>query len=222
MENGFILPIEKEIFIDQLKDIVDKAEDMLSEEVEGERPGALRDTPLQGSSPVGTGDEVRTNGVGEKFWILYAKSCGLKPKRNIEAGKNSIFRIVWLDCLSAVFQSLRGQKDGTPQPVYQQNGKVCLLNGNIGEPTRCNVLHRTSSVGKTKEFFMELLIMRCGSIYSTWTHSETRMWFTVYKVDCCVSPWMKNYNSSQNMHKWRRKYLQFIDTGFPAKLFPHQ
>ncbi|XP_058230200.1 serine/threonine-protein kinase WNK2 isoform X3 [Hemibagrus wyckioides] len=57
VENGFILPIEKEIFIDQLKDIVDKAEDMLSEDVEGERPGALRDTPLQGSSPGGTGDE---------------------------------------------------------------------------------------------------------------------------------------------------------------------
>lgn len=59
MENGFILPIEKEIFIDQLKDIVDKAEDMLSEEVEGERPAALRDAPLQGQTPGGMGDEVR-------------------------------------------------------------------------------------------------------------------------------------------------------------------
>lgn len=67
MENGFILPIEKEIFIDQLKDIVDKAEDMLSEEVEGERPDALRDTPLQGSSPGGVGDEVRTYVTDEKF-----------------------------------------------------------------------------------------------------------------------------------------------------------
>ncbi|XP_062842851.1 serine/threonine-protein kinase WNK2 isoform X2 [Trichomycterus rosablanca] len=57
VENGFILPIEKEIFIDQLKDIVDKAEDMLSEEVEGERPGTVRDTPLQGISPAGVGDE---------------------------------------------------------------------------------------------------------------------------------------------------------------------
>lgn len=65
MENGFILPIEKEIFIDQLKDIVDKAEDMLTEEVEGERPSALGDTPLQGSSPGGEGDEVRTYVIGE-------------------------------------------------------------------------------------------------------------------------------------------------------------
>lgn len=36
-ENDFILPLEKEVFIEQLKDIVDKAEDMLSEDTEGER-----------------------------------------------------------------------------------------------------------------------------------------------------------------------------------------
>lgn len=67
MDNGFILPIEKEIFIDQLKDIVDKAEDMLSEEAEGERPSALRDTTLQGSSPGGIGDEVRRYAKGESL-----------------------------------------------------------------------------------------------------------------------------------------------------------
>uniref|UniRef100_A0A8B9JQT7 Serine/threonine-protein kinase WNK CCTL2 domain-containing protein n=1 Tax=Astyanax mexicanus TaxID=7994 RepID=A0A8B9JQT7_ASTMX len=58
VENGFILPIEKEIFIDQLKDIVDKAEDMLNEEVEGDRPSAPRDAPLQGHFPGGVGDEA--------------------------------------------------------------------------------------------------------------------------------------------------------------------
>ncbi|XP_072569235.1 serine/threonine-protein kinase WNK2-like isoform X1 [Paramormyrops kingsleyae] len=45
VENDFILPLEKEIFIEQLKDIVDKAEDMLSEDTEGERSSD------QGSSP---------------------------------------------------------------------------------------------------------------------------------------------------------------------------
>ncbi|KAF7664866.1 hypothetical protein LDENG_00161790 [Lucifuga dentata] len=45
VENDFILPLEKEVFIEQLKDIVDKAEDMLSEDTEGER---LSD---QGGSP---------------------------------------------------------------------------------------------------------------------------------------------------------------------------
>ncbi|XP_030634227.1 serine/threonine-protein kinase WNK2 [Chanos chanos] len=48
VDNGFILPTEKEIFIDQLKDIVDKAEDMLSEEMEGERASALGGSPQQG------------------------------------------------------------------------------------------------------------------------------------------------------------------------------
>lgn len=47
-ENGFILPMEKEIFIDQLKDIVDKAEDMLNEEDMGdEQSTALSCSPLQ-------------------------------------------------------------------------------------------------------------------------------------------------------------------------------
>lgn len=41
VENGFILPIEKEIFIDQLKDIVDKAEDILSEDIDGEKTSEL-------------------------------------------------------------------------------------------------------------------------------------------------------------------------------------
>ncbi|KAL6456637.1 hypothetical protein MHYP_G00351810 [Metynnis hypsauchen] len=37
VENDFILLLEKEMFIDQLKDIVEKAEDILSEDTEGER-----------------------------------------------------------------------------------------------------------------------------------------------------------------------------------------
>ncbi|XP_013888011.1 serine/threonine-protein kinase WNK2 isoform X11 [Austrofundulus limnaeus] len=41
VENDFILPLEKEAFIEQLKDIVDKAEDMLSEDTEGERTSDL-------------------------------------------------------------------------------------------------------------------------------------------------------------------------------------
>ncbi|XP_047661871.1 serine/threonine-protein kinase WNK2 isoform X1 [Tachysurus fulvidraco] len=106
VDNGFILPMEKEIFIDQLKDIVDKAEDMLSEEAEGERPSALRDTTLQGSCPGGTGDEV--------------------------------------------MQNLKGLKDATPQPVYQQNvlhtGKRWFIICPVDEPS---VSQDVSSEGAT-------------------------------------------------------------------------
>nr|XP_043879380.1 serine/threonine-protein kinase WNK2 isoform X4 [Solea senegalensis] len=49
VENGFILLLEKEIFIDQLKDIVDKAEDMLHEDIEGEKASTLSCSPQQGS-----------------------------------------------------------------------------------------------------------------------------------------------------------------------------
>lgn len=48
MENGFILLLEKEIFIDQLKDIVDKAEDMLHEDMGDEKDTTLSCSPLQG------------------------------------------------------------------------------------------------------------------------------------------------------------------------------
>ncbi|XP_034028633.1 serine/threonine-protein kinase WNK2-like isoform X3 [Thalassophryne amazonica] len=47
VENDFILPLEKEVFIDQLKDIVDKAEDMLSEDTEGERGSDHGCCPIQ-------------------------------------------------------------------------------------------------------------------------------------------------------------------------------
>lgn len=56
MENDFILPLEKEVFIEQLKDIVDKAEDMLSEDTEGEKNSEQAGGPKQAEAP---GTEVR-------------------------------------------------------------------------------------------------------------------------------------------------------------------
>ncbi|XP_065096909.1 serine/threonine-protein kinase WNK2 isoform X6 [Paramisgurnus dabryanus] len=57
VENGFILPIEKEIFIDQLKDIVDKAEDILSEEMDGEKTSELGKSHFEGETSEETGEE---------------------------------------------------------------------------------------------------------------------------------------------------------------------
>uniref|UniRef100_A0A8C1KGA4 non-specific serine/threonine protein kinase n=1 Tax=Cyprinus carpio TaxID=7962 RepID=A0A8C1KGA4_CYPCA len=51
VENGFILPIEKDIFIDQLKDIVDKAEDILCEDMDGEKKSEPGTSHLQGQTP---------------------------------------------------------------------------------------------------------------------------------------------------------------------------
>ncbi|XP_019126842.2 serine/threonine-protein kinase WNK2 isoform X4 [Larimichthys crocea] len=47
VENDFILLLEKEMFIEQLKDIVDKAEDMLSEDAEAERNSDQGGSPKQ-------------------------------------------------------------------------------------------------------------------------------------------------------------------------------
>ncbi|XP_070405522.1 serine/threonine-protein kinase WNK2 isoform X4 [Nothobranchius furzeri] len=59
VENGFILPLEKEIFIDQLKDIVDKAEDMLHEDMGNEKTTTLSSSPQQGQmSEVGENQQT--------------------------------------------------------------------------------------------------------------------------------------------------------------------
>lgn len=59
VENGFILLLEKEIFIDQLKDIMDKAEDMLNEDMEGERTSTLSCSSQKGQISEGLVGEVR-------------------------------------------------------------------------------------------------------------------------------------------------------------------
>ncbi|XP_075431035.1 serine/threonine-protein kinase WNK2 isoform X9 [Ascaphus truei] len=50
VENEFILQTEKEIFIEQMKDVIDKAEDMLSEDTEGERSSDQAASPPQADS----------------------------------------------------------------------------------------------------------------------------------------------------------------------------
>lgn len=68
MENDFILPLEKEVFIEQLKDIVDKAMDMLSEDTEGERNSDQGGSPKQNEGAGTLGMEVRKD-------LLTVNSC---------------------------------------------------------------------------------------------------------------------------------------------------
>uniref|UniRef100_A0A8C7H9V7 non-specific serine/threonine protein kinase n=1 Tax=Oncorhynchus kisutch TaxID=8019 RepID=A0A8C7H9V7_ONCKI len=67
-ENFFILPIEKAMFIDQLKDIVDKAEDMLSEDMEGETDSALGGSPQLGHTSWGPGGESQQPGAPQPVY----------------------------------------------------------------------------------------------------------------------------------------------------------
>ncbi|XP_077429327.1 serine/threonine-protein kinase WNK2 isoform X8 [Vanacampus margaritifer] len=68
VENGFILPLEKEIFIDQLKDIVDKAEDMLNDDTEGERASTLSCSPQQGQTSEGQVGESQQSGLSQPVY----------------------------------------------------------------------------------------------------------------------------------------------------------
>ncbi|XP_074862226.1 serine/threonine-protein kinase WNK2 isoform X8 [Carettochelys insculpta] len=59
VENEFILQTEKEIFIEQMKDIIDKAEDMLSEDTEGERSSDQGTSPQQDAYRLEMNEENR-------------------------------------------------------------------------------------------------------------------------------------------------------------------
>ncbi|XP_076013080.1 serine/threonine-protein kinase WNK2 isoform X3 [Genypterus blacodes] len=68
VENGFILYLEKEIFIDQLKDIVDKAEDMLHEDMEGESISNMSCSPPQGQASEGIEGERQQPGAPQPVY----------------------------------------------------------------------------------------------------------------------------------------------------------
>lgn len=76
VENDFILPVEKEVFIEQLKDIVDKAEDMLSEDTEGERNSDQGGSPKQSEGTDTLGTEVRKE-------LLIVNSCARAIRRRV-------------------------------------------------------------------------------------------------------------------------------------------
>ncbi|XP_032927505.1 serine/threonine-protein kinase WNK2 isoform X4 [Catharus ustulatus] len=59
VENEFILQSEKETFIEQMKDIIDKAEDMLSEDTEGERSSDQGTSPQQDADKLEMSEEKR-------------------------------------------------------------------------------------------------------------------------------------------------------------------
>ncbi|MFT7804416.1 serine/threonine-protein kinase WNK2 isoform X1 [Arapaima gigas] len=99
VENDFILPLEKEVFIEQLKDIMDKAEDMLSEDTEGERSSDQGASPQQGPSGSFPGGEVQTpcsGGVMGYPWNLLVH-------------------------VPLLFQSAKTPQPQVNQTVYQQN-----------------------------------------------------------------------------------------------------
>lgn len=75
VENDFILPLEKEVFIEQLKDIVDKAEDMLSEDTEGERNSEQAGGLKQTEAPGILGTEVRTKPFAVNSCNIFSLEC---------------------------------------------------------------------------------------------------------------------------------------------------
>ncbi|XP_038627979.1 serine/threonine-protein kinase WNK2 isoform X5 [Tachyglossus aculeatus] len=94
VENEFILQAEKETFIEQLKDIIDKAEDMLSEDTEGERSSDQGISPqsnnARGLDPKEENQQSQVNApvyqqnvlhTGKRWFII----CPVAENRTTEA-----------------------------------------------------------------------------------------------------------------------------------------
>ncbi|XP_045063162.1 serine/threonine-protein kinase WNK2 isoform X2 [Coregonus clupeaformis] len=81
VENDFILLLEKEMFIEQLKDIVDKAEDMLSEDTEGERISDHAGSPQQIHGAVILGGEGSKTATPNSPQLVYQQNVLHTGKR---------------------------------------------------------------------------------------------------------------------------------------------
>nr|XP_046199186.1 serine/threonine-protein kinase WNK2-like isoform X3 [Oncorhynchus gorbuscha] len=81
VENDFILFLEKEMFIEQLKDIVDKAEDMLSEDTEGERISDHVGSPQQSHGAVILGGEGTNTATPNSPQLVYQQNVLHTGKR---------------------------------------------------------------------------------------------------------------------------------------------
>ncbi|XP_029576131.1 serine/threonine-protein kinase WNK2 isoform X3 [Salmo trutta] len=81
VENDFILLLEKEMFIEQLKDIVDKAEDMLSEDTEGERISDHVGSPQQSHGAVILGGEGSKTAAPNSPQLVYQQNVLHTGKR---------------------------------------------------------------------------------------------------------------------------------------------
>uniref|UniRef100_A0A8C8CLS5 non-specific serine/threonine protein kinase n=1 Tax=Oncorhynchus tshawytscha TaxID=74940 RepID=A0A8C8CLS5_ONCTS len=81
VENDFILLLEKDMFIEQLKDIVDKAEDMLSEDTEGERISDHVGSPQQSHGAVILGGEGTKTATPNSPQLVYQQNVLHTGKR---------------------------------------------------------------------------------------------------------------------------------------------
>ncbi|XP_067251645.1 serine/threonine-protein kinase WNK2-like isoform X2 [Chanodichthys erythropterus] len=129
VENEFILLLEREMFIEQLKDIMDKAEDILSEDAEGEKANAqtspLCQTPVtadagtQGSKPEHTQSDqlVYKQNVlhtGKRWFIICPVAETAAPDREETNPESSS---------SSQAQDVKSAKPLQKQPSMPQ---VCL------------------------------------------------------------------------------------------------
>uniref|UniRef100_A0A671PF13 non-specific serine/threonine protein kinase n=1 Tax=Sinocyclocheilus anshuiensis TaxID=1608454 RepID=A0A671PF13_9TELE len=97
VENEFILLLEREMFIEQLKDIMDKAEDILNEDAEGEKASVQTSPLCQTPVTADSGPQVRPSAyliqtllhTGKRWFIICPVAERAAPNGEEAAASNS-------------------------------------------------------------------------------------------------------------------------------------
>nr|XP_061802733.1 serine/threonine-protein kinase WNK2-like [Nerophis lumbriciformis] len=163
VENDFILHLEKEVFIEQLKDIVDKAEDLLSEDTEAEKNSDQASSPMsEGAGTVGmkscapsSPQPVYQQNVlhtGKRWFIICPvadRECEKSTSLSVKANSST-------PVVSNAVQSVSSQG-----PLQDQ--KATLVNVQLSD---CVIQEKSKVVGQNESISVEEACISAASIVS--------------------------------------------------------
>ncbi|NXC43548.1 WNK2 kinase, partial [Penelope pileata] len=151
VENEFILPSEKETFIEQMKDIIDKAEDMLSEDTEGERSSDQGTSPQQDTDRLEMNEEKRQSQVKTPVY----------QQNVLHTGKR------WFIICPVVENSSTDAPEFSP-PVPQSTQQ------SEGPETSCGLNHPGLPV------LAQVLRKLCSDCFTPYSPSEVKLLFVLF------------------------------------------
>ncbi|XP_023652509.2 serine/threonine-protein kinase WNK2-like isoform X2 [Paramormyrops kingsleyae] len=127
VEHDFILQLEKEIFIEQLKDIVDKAEDLLSEDTEGERSSGPGSSPQPDRTLVLPGEETAIMTPSDSKQPVYQQNV-------LHTGKRWFIICPVDESPTPNKEELASPAASTPPPAAMKGNQHEAVNKDTSEP----------------------------------------------------------------------------------------
>ncbi|XP_057717406.1 serine/threonine-protein kinase WNK2 isoform X3 [Corythoichthys intestinalis] len=166
VENDFILHLEKEVFIEQLKDIVDKAEDLLSEDTEAEKNSDQASSPMSEGAGTVVAEGMKSCApsspqpvyqqnvlhTGKRWFIICPvadRECEKSTSLSVKANSST-------PVVSNAVQSVSSQG-----PLQDQ--KATLVNVQLSD---CVIQEKSKVVGQNESISVEEACISAASIVS--------------------------------------------------------